>query len=243
MIDHLYILQNGITISSSGTSGTAKQFFQPPRKLKIANDIARHVQEIDRHSRIYTCCKTTHAGGLLAQTLPALEIGASVDIVDFSAYDWVRDIQNYTHTHITPLHAKAIMSTKNFYSLDLKGITVTCGADPVTWDIITTFVSQGAKFITNWGMTEIGPLAINMTFDSLDLVERYASLGPLNSTIMGDTAFCDTDIRNGELFVKGDICIYDDWYGTRDKVVDVAGTLFYLGRTNTNIDINSPRKG
>jgi acyl-CoA synthetase (AMP-forming)/AMP-acid ligase II len=243
MIDYLTILKNGITIQSSGTSGTAKEFYQSPKKLKAANSVARQVQGIDKHSSIYTCCKITHAGGLLAQTLPGLEIGAKVDIVAFSAYDWVRDIKNYTHTHITPLHAKAIMSTKNFYNLDLNGITITCGADPVTWDIVRTFVAQGARFITNWGMTEIGPLAINKEFDSVDTVDRYASLGPLHSTIMGDTKFCDTDIRNGELYVKGDICIYDDWYGTKDRVVDVGGTLFYLGRTNTDVDLNQPRKG
>jgi hypothetical protein len=243
MIDHRFILENGITIRSSGTSGTAKEFYQNPKKIKAANIIARYVQRIDQHSRIYTCCKTSHAGGLLAQTLPALEIGAAVDIVQFNAYDWVKNIRDYTHTHITPLHAKAIMMTKNFYSLDLRGTIVTCGADPVTWDIIRAFVSRGARFIVNWGMTEIGPIAINIEFDSLDKVDRYSSLGPLNSTVIGDTKFCDFEIRNTELFVRGDICIHDDWYGTKDKVINIGGTLFYLGRTNTDVDIYAPRKG
>ena len=49
--------------------------------------------------------------------------------------------------------------------------------------------------------------------------------------------------ENGELVVKGDICIYDDWYQTKDKVKEVDGVLFYLGRTNKEVDFNNPTKG
>jgi hypothetical protein len=87
------ILSNGITIHSSGTSGEPNAYFQSPNKIKIANELARDRQQIDKSSKVYTCCKITHAGGLLAQTLPALEIGAEVDIEDFNAYAFVRKIK------------------------------------------------------------------------------------------------------------------------------------------------------
>jgi acyl-CoA synthetase (AMP-forming)/AMP-acid ligase II len=242
-INYKFILQNGITITSSGTSGSKKTFFQSPEKLKAANRIAIESQKITKSSKIYTCCKVSHAGGLLAQTLPSLEIGATVDIEHFSAYEFVKKIKNYTHTHITPLHAKAIMLTKGFKNLDLSGIRITCGADPVTWDIIEAFVSKGAIFISNWGMSEIGPIAINTTFDSLEKVVEYKNLCPSNSTILGDVAYCDYKVDNVELVVKGDICIYDTWYPTKDTVILINNKLFYTGRKNINVDLFSPRKG
>jgi acyl-CoA synthetase (AMP-forming)/AMP-acid ligase II len=237
------ILENGITIYSSGTSGEPKPYFQTPDKLVISSRIAAVAQGIRSFSKVYTCCKTTHAGGLLAQTLPALAVGAQVDIVNFSAYDFVRDIKNYTHTHITPKHARAIMLTKGFWDLNLDGVFITCGADPVTRDIIEAFVSRGAKFMANWGMSEVGPVAINIVFEDLDEVEYLKKSAPDNSTIMGRNKHCHYKIVDGELFVKGDICIYDGWYPTQDRVVVQNDILYYIGRTNKEIDIWNPQKG
>lgn len=241
--DYKEILSNGITIHSSGTTNQPTPYFQSPEKIKIANEIARLRQQISKSSKIYTCCKLTHAGGLLAQTLPALEIGAQVDIEDFNAYQFVKKIKNYTHTHITPLHAKAIMMTKQFHHLDLTGIWVTCGADPVTWHIIESFVNKGAKFLTNWGMSEVGPIAISTLFDSIEKTLYYKSLCPADATILGDVASCEVKLVDNELFVRGKISIYDDWYATKDKVVSKQAVLFYQGRTNKEIDLWNPIKG
>jgi len=241
--DFRQILSNGIVIHSSGTSGSPKSYFQSPLKIKTANEVALNRQQISKSSKVYTCCKLTHAGGLLAQTLPALEIGAEVDIEDFNAYSFVRKIKNYTHSHITPLHAKAIMMTKGFRNLDLTGVWITCGADPITWDIIESFVSKGARFLANWGMSEVGPIAINTLFDSMDKVFYYKSLCPSNATILGDIASCDFKITDRELWVRGNISIYEDWYATKDLVVNNQGILFYQGRTNKEIDLWNPMKG
>lgn len=241
--DYKEILSNGITLHSSGTTNQPTPYFQSPEKIKIANEIACLRQQISKSSKVYTCCKLSHAGGLLAQTVPALEIGAQVDIEDFNAYKFVKKITNYTHTHITPLHAKAIMMTKGFRQLDLTGVWITCGADPIAWDIIESFVDKGAKFLANWGMSEVGPIAINTLFDSMEKVMYYKSLCPDNATILGDVASCDTKLVNGELFVRGKISMYDDWYATKDKVVSKQAVFFYQGRTNREVDLWNPIKG
>jgi acyl-coenzyme A synthetase/AMP-(fatty) acid ligase len=237
------ILSNGVTIHSSGTSGIPVAYFQSPAKIKIANDVARKRQFISKSSKIYTCCKITHAGGLLAQTVPAFEIGAAVDIEDFNAYTFVRKIKNYTHSHITPLHAKAIMMTKGFYNLDLTGIHITCGAEPVTWDIIEAFVNRGATVLVNWGMSEVGPIAINILFKTADEVDYFKGLCPSNATILGNVTDCDYKIVDSELWIKGDISIYQDWYATKDRVIEIDGILFYQGRLNKDIDLWTPTKG
>lgn len=223
-------LIKGGTLYSSGTTGAPKSIFQSPEKLKAANAVAIDSQEITSKSRVYTVCKIQHAGGLLAQTLPALSVNADVVIEDFNAYRFVKEIHKYTHTHITPNHAKAIMGTKAFETIDLHGIWITCGSDPVTWDIIEAFTKRGATFMVNWGMTEIGPCAINKVFKSHDAATQEKFWAHYDSTIMGDRIYCDYKIENGELWVKGDICVYDDWYNTKDRVVNHYNKLYYQGR-------------
>jgi len=221
-----YMLLEGVHVKSSGTTGQQKHIFRTPKNLEACNKIAIDCQQITKKSKIYTVCKLEHAGGLLAQTLPAISIGAEVTIEDFNAYKFVKEINKYTHTHLAPGHAKAIIKVKGFKNLNLKGIWVTCGSNPVEWHIIESFVKQGATFMANWGMSEIGPLTINKVFYELDQIQEVNR----KETILGDTYYCDWKIENNELFVKGDTCIYDDWYNTNDLVYLNNNKMYYDGR-------------
>ena len=217
------IIKTGTALSTSGTTGTPKRIFQPPHKLAASNSVARQVQAITSNSRVLTVCTLKHAGGLLAQTLPAVEVGADVDVQKFNPYSWVRQITDYTHSHLTPDMARAVMKTRGFNTVNLSGITVMCGSDRVHSNIITSFIDRGATFITNWGMTEVGPVAINQTFNPGDTIKT-------TETIMGNCAYCDVKIENYQLYVRGDICVYDDWFATGDLVTYNNGVYYYLGR-------------
>ena len=220
------ILKNGTSISSSGTTGPAKQIFQSPEKIKYANQAARDVQKITNTSKIYTVCKLDHAGGLLAQTLPAIEIDAEVHIEQFNPFRWVSNIKHFTHSHLTPGMALAVTKTKGWTNLDLRDKIIAVGSDRVPAECINRFVAKGATFIANWGMSEIGPMAINKTYTEQDS-EAYDL--PLH-TIIGDTTFCEVKIVRKELYVKGDICVYDDWFATGDIVKFEKGSYWYYGR-------------
>lgn len=225
------ILKNGIVLHSSGTTGTPKEIFQSIDKLIAGNRAAIDSQQLTKNSKVYTVCKVEHAGGLLAQTLPAYTIGADITVEPFNAYTWIKTIHNYTHSHLTPAHGEAIRCTKGFKDIDLSGVWITCGSDAVSWDLIESFVSKGATFMSNWGMTEIGPIAINATYKSI--AEVYdAKDRKSNGTILGNTYYCDHTVINNELYVKGDISVYGDtWYATGDIVTkNLLGELFYVGR-------------
>jgi long-subunit acyl-CoA synthetase (AMP-forming) len=121
----------------------------------------------------------------------------------------------------------AISKTKGWSNLDLEGKIIACGSDRVPAECINRFVAKGATFIANWGMSEVGPMAINKTYTTQD-VEAYDLPG---YTIMGDTAFCDIQISEwNELMVKGDICVYDDWFATGDIIKFEKGSYWYHGR-------------
>ena len=217
------IINTGTALPTSGTTGAPRRIFQPPHKLQAANSVARQVQDITVNSRILTVCTLTHAGGLFAQTLPAVEVGADVNVQKFNPYSWVRQITDYTHSHLTPDMARAVMKTRGFNNINLSGITVMCGSDRVHSSIITSFIDRGATFITNWGMTEVGPVAINQTFNPGDTINT-------TETIMGNQVHCDVKIEDNQLFVCGDICVYDDWFATGDLVTYNNGVYYYLGR-------------
>tara|TARA_B110000503_G_scaffold99799_1_gene149300 strand:+ start:33761 stop:34528 length:768 start_codon:yes stop_codon:yes gene_type:complete len=240
----LDVMSKGITIHTSGTSGTPSAIFQPVAKIQADAQHACKVQCITSKSKIYTCLNPTRAGALFAQTIPGLLVNASVDLVKFSPYDYVKAADKYTHTHLTPKQAKAVMLTKGFNTLDLTDKIFLIGSEPVTYDIIEAFIKKNAKVITIWGMTEVGVNAIMHVFNNMNDVTALKAITPKNSTVLGNIFNCDWKIDTKQrLWVNGDICVYDDWFNTKDQVVQNKGCLFYTGRDGTLVDFNNPRKG
>lgn len=225
------ILDDGLTIKSKGTTGTQKTIVRTPENLAASNAVAVECQGITKDSKVLTICKMDHAAGLLAQTLPAYSVGAEFTIKDFNAYEFNRDILSYTHTHLTVNHAKAISLTKDFKDLDLTGIFVCIGTDRITWDVIEAFVNQGATVMVNWGMSEVGPMAINIVFNNMDEVNavKHDTL-----TLMGNKFWLDWKIEDNMLHVKGDICAYNGWFNTQDIVELHNDVMYYVGRSPDN---------
>jgi len=224
------VLTNGVTITSSGTTGTPKKIFRSANNIKESIKVALEAQQIHKKSKILTVTKTNHAGGLLTQTIPAFSIGAEYTITEFNAFNFFKKFNDYTHTFLTPNHMRALMYTKDFTKTDLSQKWILGGSDIVTWDMIEAFVKQGAIVQPNWGMSEIGPITINTIFDNLEKVYAYKEL--LNEQyIMGDRIYCDTKIVDGILFVKGPTCVENDWFNTRDKVEFLNNTFIYKGRS------------
>ena len=84
--------------------------------------------------------------------------------------------------------------------------------------MINKFVEKGCTFIVNWGMTEIGPVAINETIKPSDAKVEDLKIGKKTLTLMGNKVFSETKIIQDELHVKGDICVYEEWFATGDIV-------------------------
>jgi len=234
MLNFSNILKNGVEISSSGTTGQPKTIFRTPENLKACNKVAIDSQELTPSSKVLTVTRMTHAGGLLLQTLPAYTLGCEIHIERFNAFNFLKQLKNFTHTFIAPAHMTALMKTKSFKDCNLKGKRILGGSDPVTWEMIEAFVSKGAIVQPNWGMSEIGPTAINIVFYDLDQIKEVKRQSPLpldKWSILGNNYYCDWKIENWELLVKGDICIYDGWFNTGDIVAtDLSDNLYYKGR-------------
>jgi hypothetical protein len=99
--------------------------------------------------------------------------------------------------------------------------------------MIEEFVARGAVFMCNWGMTEIGPITINTVFDSLDKVAEYRAHQVTGASLLGDRFYCETRIADDLLYVRGESCVYEDWFCTGDRVaVNRHDAMYYLGRAS-----------
>jgi acyl-CoA synthetase (AMP-forming)/AMP-acid ligase II len=235
MTDFNHILEYGVSITSSGTTGEPKTIFRTPENLKKVVEAAIDAQQLTSQSKILTVTRMTHAGGLLTQSLPGYTLGCDIKIQQFNAYSFLRDFTDYTHTFLTPTHMWALMQTKGFADADLTGKWILGGSDPVTWEMIESFTSKGAIVQPNWGMSEVGPITINAVFTKDTNLEQYKLMSP--GTILGDTYYTEWKIEDGVLWVKGDLVYKEGWLCTGDRVVYNGGILFYLGRDtskNTN---------
>ena len=240
MTDFKKILKDGCTISSSGTTGTPKQIYRSPNNLEACNSVAIKDQNITSKSRIFTCTRMTHAGGLLLQSLPAYTLGCDVHITKFNPFTFLKEFDSYTHTFLPPAMCNALIKTKGFKNANFTGKVIAMGSDVIPWDHIHKFVSKGATVIANWGMSEIGPCAINTKFETLKYVERHTEWAPNTLPIMGENLNClyKIDYTNDQLYIKSDLCIHNDWFATGDKVelkykipqLGYFPILYYKGR-------------
>lgn len=89
--------------------------------------------------------------------------------------------------------------------------------------------------MANWGMTEIGPIAINATFKNIDSVMAAKALMP-DTTVLGKTKWCESKILDGMLHVRGDISVFGaQWYATGDMVKEHdGGYISFVGRMDTD---------
>ena len=82
--------------------------------------------------------------------------------------------------------------------------------------------------MVNWGMTEIGPCAINTVFSNLSEVLEFKKRAK-SGTLMGHNVYCDTKIKNKTLHVKGNISVFgNNWHDTKDIVVINKNKEFYI---------------
>lgn len=221
---------HGAEITSSGTTGTPKTIHRSPDNLRAVARAGIDAQELTRNSKILTVMRMTHAGGLLVQTIPGYMVGCDNTIKPFNAYSFLSDFANCTHTSLAPAHMTAIMGTKAFETVDLTGKWITVGSDSVTYEMIRPFVARGATVMINWGMSEIGPVAINHVFHTVEEIDAYSQYN-MEGTPIGSRAYCDWQLIDGILHVSGDIVCRPGWLNTGDRVgVAASGMLYHNGR-------------
>ena len=223
----------GIYLFSSGSTGKRKSIFISENMLLSNADNAVACQAINEYDNILTACSLNHTGGLNAQTIPGLLVGAHIIVEEFNAFNFFKKLQQHqiTLTHLIPLHIDALIKVKSKIKIDHLRLVV-AGSDCVYPNQIKFWLELDTEFMVNYGMTEAGPIILNHTFNKMSDLSIYN-----HGIVLGNTAWCEYKIIDGELFLKGDAVNTSDWLATGDCVEKKDNWILYQGRKSAGCKI------
>lgn len=217
----------GIILYSSGSTGVRKQIFMPERMIISNAETAIRCQRIISADKILTVCSLNHTGGISAQTLAGLLVGAHIIVTPFNAFSFFKIIQleKITLTHLVPIMIDGLKKVKGMYDLSSLRLVV-AGSDCVYREHVEFWLAKGVNFMSNYGLTEAGPIIINKEYT------RDTDLSIFDHGVpLGTVAWCETKIEGNELLLKGD-CVANnqDWFRTGDCVYQIDQWYMYQGR-------------
>jgi acyl-CoA synthetase (AMP-forming)/AMP-acid ligase II len=214
-----------LMLASSGSTGTRK-FIQLSGRMLVANArVAIASQGITEKDNIFTVCSLNHTGGINAQTIAGLLVGAHVIVEPFNAFNFFRLINYHSITisHLVPVMIDALIKLNNQSPSPSLRLMV-AGSDCVYQRHVKFWIDNKINFMMNYGLTEAGPLIINHTFykEDYDVFNHGVPLGT--------NAWCETKIVDGELFLQGNNVATEGWLATGDCVYLKDGWFMYQGR-------------
>jgi acyl-CoA synthetase (AMP-forming)/AMP-acid ligase II len=226
--------QFNLYLFSSGTSSDIRKTIRLPESMILKNaEVAQLCQKITPDDKILTVCSLHHTGGLNAQTLPGLMIGAHIIIKKFNAYTFLKDLEecDISLTHLIPVMNTALSNTRTKL-VPSKLRLVVSGSDCVSKSHATFWLDKNINFMVNYGMTEAGPMVINHEFRKGDKLDIFDIGVPL-----GTNCWCDYNIDDTELFLNGDLIHVQSWLATGDCVSRHGSWFVYHGRKSAGCKI------
>jgi fatty-acyl-CoA synthase len=140
---------------------------------------SRVMHDLSRNDHLLTTLPFFHVGGINIQTLPALQVGATVTIMpQFDAEDFIAQVERDRHTLtvLVPTQMRQLMALPNWFSADLSSLkAVATGSTIVGKDLVQAWANKGLPIIQVYGCTESGPIAIHQTVE--DSHEGLATAG------------------------------------------------------------------
>ncbi len=187
-----------LMVYTSGTTGRPKGAVHTQRSLTftVLNAVAH--QDLSAGDRILTFLPMFHVGGLNIQTLPALYVGASVELLRrFDPGVVLAALRDRRHTQMlaVPATMAALLAHPDVDTVDwscLRGLN--SGSSIVPPPLIEAFHARGVPVGQVYGATETGPTAVVLRYD--DAFDHVGSCGK-------PALHTDLRIVDGELWVRG----------------------------------------
>ena len=151
-------------VYTSGTSGEPKAAVHTQAGMLANIDMALDVQGLTANDRVLAVLPLFHVGGLCIQVLPALAVGAAVNLhARFDAAAWLHDVVTWrpTTSLLVPAVMQAVQAHPDWPSADLSGLRfLNCGSQVVPVALIEAFHLRGVPVAQVYGSTETGPFSI-----------------------------------------------------------------------------------
>jgi fatty-acyl-CoA synthase len=153
-----------LLVYTSGTTGQPKGAMHTAAAMRANAAAAIDAQSLTSDDRVLSVLPLFHVGGLCIQTLPALAVGAQVQIHPrFDPEAWFDAVAAWrpTTTLLVPAVMRALVEHPRWPGADLSSLRfVNSGSQVVPLDLIGAFHARGVPVAQVYGATETGPVSI-----------------------------------------------------------------------------------
>ena len=241
-------------VYTSGTTGEPKGALHTQQGMLANIDMAIAVQGLTAADRVLAVLPLFHVGGLCIQVLPALAMGAAIQLhARFDPGAWLHGVATWrpSTSLLVPAVMQALMAHADWPAADLRSLRfVNSGSQVVPVALIEAFHARGVPVAQVYGSTETGPFSIALQPD-----EALAHVGQVGRPAPGvQLRLVDAaghEVRPGEV---GEIRLQapnlmrgyhrlppgagfvDGWFATGDLAsTDADGWVTVVGRSKDMI--------
>ena len=241
-------------VYTSGTTGEPRGALHTQQGMLANIDMAIAVQGLTAADRVLAVLPLFHVGGLCIQVLPALAMGAAIQLhARFDPGAWLHGVATWrpSTSLLVPAVMQALMAHADWPAADLRSLRfVNSGSQVVPVALIEAFHARGVPVAQVYGSTETGPFSIALQPD-----EALAHVGQVGRPAPGvQLRLVDAaghEVRPGEV---GEIGLQapnlmrgyhrlppgagfvDGWFATGDLAsTDADGWVTVVGRSKDMI--------
>ena len=215
--DNLYDNKPVLIAYTSGSTGNPKGAVLTNQTLFYGAVNAVQLAEMTCDDHILTNLPMFHVGGLTVQTLPALQIGASVTIHrQFDATSTLQEIESSRISVYLPLPkiSRALVTHQNWSKTDLTSLRLTqTGSTLVPLSVMTPWTDRSIPAQQIYGLTEALPPAIGLPLRQSETMA--GSMGKPSffcQVKIVDDRMCEVAPgEKGEILLKG-ACVFKEYW-------------------------------
>lgn len=224
-----------LIIYTSGTTGRPKGAVLTQRSIHWNGLNSQLMHDLHRDDHVLTTLPFFHVGGLNIQTTPALQVGATVTLIEkFHASTFLRLVEQErpTLTVLVPTQMAAIAAHGRWHDTDISSLRcVTTGSTMVQMPLLSLWHDHGIPVIQIYGCTESGPIAIHQVIET-----AHTTAGSVGRPAMYcDVRIVDGDEKDvadgeaGEILLRGPNIFVEYWKDPNASKVALKDGWFHTG--------------
>jgi fatty-acyl-CoA synthase len=224
-----------LIVYTSGTTGRPKGAVLTHNSIHWNGLNSQLMHDLHRDDHVLAALPFFHVGGLNIQTMPALQAGATVTLIEqFHAGRFLEMVETDrpTLTVLVPTQMQAISGHRRWRDADLSSLRcVTTGSTMVPVPLLRIWHDHGIPVIQIYGCTESGPIAIHQVIESAHKTSGSVGRPAMYCDIrlVDDVGNAVRDGEAGEVLIRGPNILKEYWRDPEATAAALQGGWFRTG--------------